>query len=266
MARCVLRALLLSSSCQALVLSGARARAPVPTMSIIERPDSALFCLNVCLRVKPERREEFLDCIRANQEGTLATEPLAVTYAYGEDESTPNTWRFFEQYLGKAGFEAHTQTDHFAAWEAFASSEPSPFSAPPEVRFFVEDSAASVCAGAAAVREVLDDGDFTKLFCLDVTMSVKPESRDAFLEALRHDQKGAVAAEPLAVSYLFGEDTETANVFHMFEAYSGGRDGFAAHAKTPHYAKWAEFKATEPFSAPAKVGYYEVYLPDSMGA
>jgi quinol monooxygenase YgiN len=237
MARCVLRALLLSSSCQALVLSGARARAPVPTMSIIERPDSALFCLNVCLRVKPERREEFLDCIRANQEGTLATEPLAVTYAYGEDESTPNTWRFFEQYLGKAGFEAHTQTDHFAAWEAFASSEPSPFSAPPEVRFFVEDSAASVCAGAAAVREVLDDGDFTKLFCLDVTMSVKPESRDAFLEALRHDQKGAVAAEPLAVSYLFGEDTETANVFHMFEAYSGGRDGFAAHAKTPHYAK-----------------------------
>ena len=50
------------------------------------------------------------------------------------------------------------------------------------------------------------------------------------------------------------------------QAYSGGRDGFAAHAKTPHYARWAEFKATEPFSAPAKVGYYEVYLPDSLGA
>ena len=60
-------------------------------------------------------------------------------------------WRFFEQYEGKAGFEAHTKTEHFAAWEAFASSEPSPFSAPPEVRFFVEDSATSVCAGAAAV-------------------------------------------------------------------------------------------------------------------
>ena len=47
MARCVCQALLLSSCCQALVLSGARARVPAPTMSIIERPDSALFCLNV---------------------------------------------------------------------------------------------------------------------------------------------------------------------------------------------------------------------------
>ena len=81
------------------------------------------------------RREEFLDCIRANQEGTLTKEPLAVTYAYGEDEATPDTWRFFEQYVGRAGFEAHTQSDHFAAWEVFASSEPSPFSAPPEVKF-----------------------------------------------------------------------------------------------------------------------------------
>ena len=261
LARRVCQALLLST-CQALLLAGARPRLPVPTMSILERPDSPLFCLNVCLRVKPERREEFLACIRANQKGTLATEPLAVTYAYGEDESTPDTWRFFEQYEGKAGFEAHTKTEHFAAWEAFASSEPSPFSAPPEVRFFVEDSATSVCAGAAAVREVVEDGDFTKLFCLDVTtnpnshpnphphphphphpnphphphphpnphpspdqvtMSVKPESREAFLEALRADQQGALADEPQAVSYLFGEDTETPNVFHMFEAYSGGR-------------------------------------------
>mmetsp|Transcript_10534 Transcript_10534/g.21342 ORF Transcript_10534/g.21342 Transcript_10534/m.21342 type:complete len:265 (-) Transcript_10534:79-873(-) len=245
-------------ACQALVLPSTRARAPPSTMSIIERPDSALFCLNVCLRIKPERREEFLECIRANQEGTLTTEPLAVTYVYGEDELTPNTWRFFEQYVGKEGFEAHTKTAHFAAWEAFASTEP--FSAPPEVRFFVEDSSKSVCAGAAAVREVLAEGDFTKLFCLDVQMSVKPESRDAFLAALRADQQGALTSEPLAVSYLFGEDTETANVFHMFEAYSGGRDGFAAHSQTPHYARWAEFKATEPFSAPAKVGYYEVYL------
>jgi len=91
-------------------------------------------------------------------------------------------------------------------------------------------------------------------------MSVKHEHRDNFLEALRADQQGALTSEPLAVSYLFGEDTETPNRFHMFEAYCGGRDGFAQHVKTAHYAKWAEFKATEPFSAPAKVGYYEVYV------
>ena len=104
LARRVCQTLLLST-CQALLLAGARSRLPVPTMSILERPETPLFCLNVCLQVKPERREEFLACIRANQKGTLATEPLAVTYAYGEDETTPDTWRFFEQYVGKAGFE-----------------------------------------------------------------------------------------------------------------------------------------------------------------
>jgi len=228
-------------------------------MSIIERPDTPLFCLNVCLHIKPERREEFLDCIRANQEGTLTTEPLAVTYIYGEDETTPDTWRFFEQYVGKEGFEAHAKTPHFAVWEAFASTDP--FSAPPDVNFFVEDSALSVCAGAAALHEVLAEGDFTKLFCLAVQMHVKPQLRDSFLEALRADQQGALTSEPLAVSYLFGEDTENCNVFHMFEAYCGGRDGFTQHVQTPHYQKWADFKcAVEPFSAPASVGYYEVYL------
>lgn len=235
-----------------------RVRAPSPRLSILERPDTPLFCLNVCLRIKPSCREEFLECIRQNQKGTLSSEPLAVTYAYGEDETTPDTWHFFEQYVGREGFEAHTQTPHFAAWEAFAASDP--FSAPPEVKFFVEDSASTVCSGAAAVRAVLAAGDWTKLFCLDVEMAVKPEAREGFLEALRADQSGALSSEPLAVSYLFGEDNERPNVFHMFEAYSGGREGFAQHAKTPHYAKWAEFKGTEPFAAPAKVGYYVVDL------
>ena len=251
---------LLTSTCSTLTSHTVRVRAPGALMTnVIDRPAVPLYCVNVCLRVKPERRDEFIDCIRANQEGTLTSEPLAVTYVFGEDETTPDTWRFFEQYVGREGFEAHTQTTHFAAWKAFASTDP--FTSPPEVRTFIEDSAASVCAGAEAVRDVLANGDFTKLFCLDVEMSIKPESRDGFLDALRADQHGAQTSEPLAVSYLFGEDTETPNVFHMFEAYSGGRAGFAEHSQTPHYAKWAEFKATEPFSAPAKVGYYEIYLP-----
>ena len=36
------------------------------------------FCLNVTLKVKAERREEFIACIKANEEGTLKTEPLAL--------------------------------------------------------------------------------------------------------------------------------------------------------------------------------------------
>ena len=183
------------NACRALVLGGVHAN-----MNLLERPSTPLFCLNVCLRVKPERRDEFLRCIRANQEGTLTSEALAVTYVYGEDEKESNTWRFFEQYLGREGFEAHRKTPHFADWELFAATEP--FTAPPDVKFFVEDSATSVCTGAEAVREVLTAGDFTKLFCLDVQLSVKPDSREAFLNALRSDQRGALTSEPLAVSYL----------------------------------------------------------------
>ena len=38
------------------------------------------FCLNVTLKIKADRREEFLTCIRGNEKGTLGTEPLALMY------------------------------------------------------------------------------------------------------------------------------------------------------------------------------------------
>ena len=94
------------------------------------------FCLNVRLCVKAERRVAFIACIRANQRGTLSSELLALEYTWGEDVDEPNTFHFFEKYEGRAGFDAHTATPHFAAWEEFAASEP--FSRPPEVRFYEE--------------------------------------------------------------------------------------------------------------------------------
>ena len=94
------------------------------------------FCLHVKLCVKPERRSEFVDCIRANQKGTLATEPLAIEYVWGEDINEPNTFHFYEKYEGRQGFEAHQATPHFAAWEAFAATEP--FISEPVISFYEE--------------------------------------------------------------------------------------------------------------------------------
>ena len=51
------------------------------------------FCVNVKLCIKPERRAEFVECIRNNQEGTLRTEPLAIEYVWGEDVAEPNTFQ-----------------------------------------------------------------------------------------------------------------------------------------------------------------------------
>ena len=92
------------------------------------------FCLNVTLYVKPERREEFIACILANQEGTLTTEPLCLLYTWGEDTKNPNTFHFQEAYIGEEGLEAHRKAAHFLKWEEFASSDP--FTKPPVLMFF----------------------------------------------------------------------------------------------------------------------------------
>ena len=55
---------------------------------------------------------------------------------------------------------------------------------------------------------------------------MKPERRNAFLEAMRGDQEGALTTEPACASYLFGEDANEPNTFHMYEAYAYGRAGF----------------------------------------
>ena len=113
-------------------------RAPHALMlaNAVSRGMISKYCLNVKLSVKPERRGEFIDCIRANQEGTLRREPLALEYVWGEDTEQPNTFHFYEKYEGRGGFEAHTQTEHFADWEVFAATDP--FTEPPVVSFYEE--------------------------------------------------------------------------------------------------------------------------------
>ena len=112
-----------------------------------------MFCLNVTLYVRPERREEFIACIEQNQRGTLETEPLARLYEWGESTTEPNTFHFQEQYDGKEGFDAHQTMPHFQVWEQFAATEP--FSKPPEIQFFTTmaaDAPADVPATAAAAE------------------------------------------------------------------------------------------------------------------
>jgi len=108
----------------------------IASADVVDAASTSKFCLNVKLCIKPERRDEFLTCIRNNQAGTLSSEPLAIDYKWGEAADAPNTFHFYERYKGKAGFEEHQQTPHFAAWEEFASSDP--FTAPPVVEFYEE--------------------------------------------------------------------------------------------------------------------------------
>ena len=66
----------------------------------------------------------------------MSEEALAIEYVWGESSSEPNTFHFYEKYEGRVGFEAHQKTEHFQAWEVFASSDP--FTSPPVVEFYEE--------------------------------------------------------------------------------------------------------------------------------
>jgi (4S)-4-hydroxy-5-phosphonooxypentane-2,3-dione isomerase len=101
-------------------------------------PSGEVFCLNVELCIKESVREEFLSVIRNNQKGSLTTEALCRQYDYGESTTTPNSFYFHEQYLGKErgqeGLLAHQGSAHFQLWEEFAA--PNPFTKDPVVSLF----------------------------------------------------------------------------------------------------------------------------------
>lgn len=107
--------------------------------------------LNVQLSVKEQRLPEFLQVINANTVGTLR-EPRNLRYAWGESATAPGVFHFQESFVGKQGFDEHCATPTFAAWEAFAGSDP--FSAEPSVQFYVpttslaDDHAPTVCLAA----------------------------------------------------------------------------------------------------------------------
>lgn len=66
--------------------------------------------------LNPDRREEALDVIEELVELSRAEDGM-IDYRAATDVSDPNVVRFFEQYEDAAAFEAHSQTDHFPAFE-----------------------------------------------------------------------------------------------------------------------------------------------------
>ena len=79
-------------------------------------------------------REAFLDHARRLRQSTVAEEPLALMFTWGESAHVPNTFHFQEAYVGKAGYDAHVRTPHYHAWQSFVAS--GAMAAAPEVAFF----------------------------------------------------------------------------------------------------------------------------------
>jgi len=212
------------------------------------------YCLNVKIDIKPERREEFLACIQANQAGTLSKEPLARYYIWGEESDNSNVFRFHERYEGKAGFEAHSKQPHFANWEKFASTDP--FRTPPEV-FFWEEHGGTHPNGAAAPEAS------SRHYTLNGKICVKPEQREEFIKAFSANQAGSLK-ESSVIDFTFGADTSDPNVFHFFERYAGGREALESHKKTDHFAEFKKFAESGAFAQPPAVAVYQEIVPGAV--
>ena len=72
---------------------------------------------------------------------------------------------------------------------------------------------------------------------LMVTLKIRPEHREAFIEAMLEDARGSVQNEPGCLRFDVLQDAESPNTIHLYEVY---RDEAAVdlHRQAPHYLKW----------------------------
>ena len=93
-------------------------------------------------------------------------------------------------------------------------------------------------------------------------MRGRPDRREEFLQVIRNNEKGTTTTEPLNRAYIWGEDTETPNLFHFHEEYVG-LAGFEAHKAAPHFAVWEAFADTDPFTSEPVVAFYYPFGKDA---
>jgi autoinducer 2-degrading protein len=76
----------------------------------------------VKVRIKPERRQRFLDAIEVDASGSERDEPGCLRFNVLQDDRDPNVYYFYEIYADPSALEAHRTTPHYAAWQAVADS------------------------------------------------------------------------------------------------------------------------------------------------
>lgn len=96
-----------------------------------------MIVLHAVFPIDPARREEALNHIETLVEASNTEEGM-IEYRAAVDVQDENTIRFFEQYEDAEAFEAHTETEHF---QAFEEQLPDLLAGEPEVmRFEVSDA------------------------------------------------------------------------------------------------------------------------------
>lgn len=77
------------------------------------------------------------------------------------------------------------------------------------------------------------------MYCIFVTIQVKPGFAEQFKEASLGDAQGSVRDEPNCFRFDMHQNQSDPNRFHLYEVYAD-RDAHLAHRETPHYKKWRD--------------------------
>ncbi|MBO0691786.1 MAG: antibiotic biosynthesis monooxygenase [Acidimicrobiaceae bacterium] len=72
-----------------------------------------------------------------------------------------------------------------------------------------------------------------------VTVKIKPELRDRFLEVIEHDATASVRDEPGCLRFEVLQDASDPDTYYFFEVYAD-EAAINAHRETPHFATWDE--------------------------
>ena len=74
----------------------------------------------VKVRIKPDKRQRFLDAIEVDALGSEKDEPGCLRFNVLQDANDENTYYFYEVYKDQAALEAHRNTPHYAVWRGVA--------------------------------------------------------------------------------------------------------------------------------------------------
>ena len=101
------------------------------------------------------------------------------------------------------------------------------------------------------------------MFVVAVTVFVKPESKEEFIEASL-DNAINTRKEPLNLRFDVLQCISDKNRFFLYEVYTD-ESGFGAHKETVHYKRWRE--KVEPMMAKDRIGvkHNNIY-PTNEGA
>lgn len=98
------------------------------------------------------------------------------------------------------------------------------------------------------------------MYVVCVTVFVKPESTDAFVEATLDNARNT-RKEPGNVRFDVLRAEEDPNRFFLYEVYRD-KEGFASHQQTPHYLRWRSAVADMMAQPRQGVRHHSVFPTD----